>query len=134
MNKQLTEGNTIQLHITLEDQFLYDIITNSIECSGLGYWLETRNYIDNINGAIPSAFIREDEEGAFEEEKGEWVKMDTEFIMKGLTAILTGKCELNDSIYKYILEGCKQNDAGDIDAECCDCIVQAALLGEITYG
>ena len=83
----------------------------------------------------PSIFIREEEEGGLPEDQGKWVKMDKEFIMKGLTAILgNADFKVNDSIYNYIIEGCKHNDAGNIDAECCDVIVQAALLGEIVYG
>lgn len=120
--------------IDIDDEFLHDIITNTVESAAINYWAELKNYIVDSNGQTPSVLIREDEEGAFEEELGEWVTVDKDFIIKGIEKIVNNKFQVSDSIHKEILTGVYNNDGSYIDIECCDCIIQAAMFGELVYG
>jgi hypothetical protein len=60
--------------------------------------------------------------------------LDTFAVARGIERILTLQVPIADYIERYIWSGLSHEDAGDIDAEAADCIVQAALLGELRYG
>ena len=55
-------------------------------------------------------------------------------IQAGIDKVKSGAIELNKDILKAILVADVINDAGDIDSDAADCIVQAALFDEIVYG
>ena len=41
---------------------------------------------------------------------------------------------MNRAIVGYVVVSDNENDAGDIDSEAADCIIQAAIFGELVYG
>ena len=123
--------NTLKLEIEVEDQFLDDILINSIECGYSGYWAGFTEY----KSEVPSFKIREEDEDWIEGDPVEpWILVDRAFILKGIATVLKTDFSVCTRIRNYILTGAKENDAGNIDAECTDVILQAALLGELTYG
>lgn len=61
-------------------------------------------------------------------------KLDIDTIAVGVKACLEEDFSLRSDIREYIRLADKENDAGDIDADGADAIVQAALFGKLVYG
>jgi len=125
-------------------QFLSDIITTAIE-GGIGYWSacsqyqydwdgETRRSVGElVEGERTRATVQE-----LDDSSGEYtgtvheITIDT--IARGIGKIRDNEFGINSQIRKWITEGDRENDAGMIDADAADCIVQAGLFGELVYG
>ena len=114
--------------------FLADVIVTAVE-GGIGYWAYTRNYTfeyaDNLKKdrdlAFASAEVREGD-------KPEWHELSPDVVEAGITKLLAGTLGLHRSLLGTLYTANLYNDAWEIDSELADCIVQAALLGEIIYG
>lgn len=110
--------------------FLNDVIVAAVE-HGIGYWADVTDYrwaedeFNNITYA--SAQVKP-------EEKEDWCELTLDVVERGIETILSGTVKTNPQLFKDIALGSVQNDAGKIDAEGADCIVQVALLGQIVYG
>ena len=102
------------------NQFLDDIIEGANY--GCAYWARGE-IIDGIQ------YIWD-----FEEPE-ERHALTREVVEKGIHILLDeANSKLNTQIRKNIWCGNIDNDACDIDAECCDVIVQAGIFGEIIFG
>ena len=123
---------TITMKIELQEQFLYDILTTFVE-SGYSTWAELRevNREPDMLDVLSIVLYDDDSERTYD---------------VGIDEVFTGLCrivgcdndgkrvEIAGSIADYISRGVREDDAGDIDAIGADCIVQAAIFGELVYG
>lgn len=111
---------------TEREQYLDDIIVTAVE-GGIGYWAIGRDYKWSDDGPS-SVEIMEEEEG------GTWHMVDRSAIRKGIGMVLSGATGVHESYVDTLRKAERHNDAGDIDAELADIIVQAAILGDVVYG
>jgi hypothetical protein len=126
-------------------QFLRDIITTAVE-GGIGYWSQCSQYqwVDDHEGRVyvpvgervgdcarAVIHVLSDDESGYVETG---LIIDVEVIARGLKLITDGGTNLNDRSRKLIRQADRENDAGYLDADSADVIVQAGLLGEIVYG
>ena len=63
-------------------------------------------------------------------------KVTIETVATGIARILAdgNPIGLNSAVRKAVFIGSQENDAGEIDAEVADCILQAAIFDEYRYG
>jgi len=122
----------VKIDVELDDQFLGDIMTTALE-GGIGYWSACSKVKRLEDLTIVSCLIHEitDDESDYEE-KG--VPLTLKDIGRGLQLLLSGYVGVNSTVLGYISRGVAEQDAGHIDADAADAIVQAALLGDIKYG
>lgn len=126
------------------EEFLSDIITTAVE-GGTGYWAQVSQYqyvMDGelhvytgpkIEGGGTRATLHElnDDETGYKDEPLV-VTIDT--IAAGIGKIERRDVQVHSWFHERILKASRANDAGQIDADDADIIVQVALLGEIRYG
>ena len=105
--------------MTDRDEFLDDIRITAFG-GGINYW-----------AVISGQKIKEyDDEGPV----GWWTTITPNLIEIGIALVKHPSFKVRDDILVAILLGDRNNDAGEIDSECADVIVQAAVFGEIVYG
>ena len=119
---------------TEREQFLDDIITTALE-GGIGYWSVAESYVWGDD--IPTAAVISDAES--DDPGFENLVVDRALVEKSLALMAAGSVKhLDDSMRARIVsiaaEHPKNLDAGDIDADDADVIVQVGLFGEVTYG
>lgn len=112
---------------TEREEYLDNILTAAVE-GGIGYWSIGRNYVWSDDGPASVEIRIEDEDDDV------WHTVDRSAIRKGIAAVLSGRMNVHESYIDTLRAADRHNDAGDIDAELADIIVQAAVLGEIVYG
>jgi hypothetical protein len=141
-------------------EFLGDIIVTAVE-GGTGYWAQVSQYqyVDTIGrhswvdgelvntppedpvsvvvgrreGDETRARLHEmnDAEDGYREEG---LDLDLDAVARGIGRITRGEVGINSRLRNEITMASRENDAGYIDADGADVIVQAGLLGEIRYG
>jgi hypothetical protein len=125
-------------------EFLHSIFTTALE-GGIGYWSQASTYhwmlpapkgqewgADDLDGFYAIVHEWDEDEGDYAKNKGH--RIDRAVIQKGLNALIDGKARAREDIVKTIMLANRENDAGDIDSEIADVIVQVGLFGEIVYG
>lgn len=118
-----------------EEQFLSDIITAAVE-GGIGYWSQVQdydwfNYFDRpAEEFYPTTVTVFDTEEHGED--AEPMHLTIEKVAEGINKLITGWPGAYTT--NYTLKGLSTLDAGEIDSDAADVIVQCALLGEIVYG
>ncbi len=118
--------------------FLANVLVTAIE-GGVGYWADVRDYYwtedsqDNLSKRLLTGAHAQVSDGLGSMQRG-WFEVTPETIARGIQAIKAPGFQLNDRTRKAILLAEVENDAGEIDSEAADCIVQAALFGKIIYG
>ena len=117
------------------DQFLFDVFIIGLE-GGIGYWAQASEYKyrnpkgeDDLKGFF--ATVHDAETKKPFKEGG---RIDRTLINRGLTRVLASEFKINRELKRSILLANFENDAGEIDAETADCIIQAGLFGEIMFG
>ena len=128
-------------------EFLGDIIVTAVE-GGTGYWAQVSQYqydetlldpkgvrviVGERQGDATQATLHElnDDESGY---RDEGLELTLDAVARGIGRIKSGEIGVNSRLRKEILIGDRENDAGNIDADGADVIVQAGLLGEIRYG
>lgn len=155
--------NVITVQHEVSDQFLMDVMTNTVECGSISYWA-TIQLVQRKDA--PSLDIYEFQVADGEEasdlyhelindgtkpsevhdivanNKDLWFVIDKEAIVKGINIVLSGTptslgppipFNVDPDIRSMIARAVSDDDA-DIDAIGCDVIIQAAVFGEIVYG
>lgn len=115
------------------EQFLADVLVSIVEDGGYNGWRRVRR--DTYQYEPPAearASILCLGDGRPEEYSEHEVTIDT--VAAGIAKLQGGEIQINSELLGWILAGSAKNDAGDIDAEAADCILQAALFGELIYG
>ena len=103
-------------------EFLADIYVCALE-GAIGYW---STCIEYRWSATQRAIVEDLDEAERE------ITLDT--IARGLTVIADGSVAVSDDLRRVILAAGRGNDAGDVDANAADVIVQAGISGEVIYG
>ena len=118
--------------INNQTDFLSCVLVTAVE-GGIGYWAEVRNYhwTEDTNHNLLSASAEIKIEDTNE---SEWQTLNLDVIRNGIEKIQNNEVNINRDMLKSIVAGNITNDAGEIDSDGADCIVQAALFGEIIYG
>lgn len=106
-------------------EFLRDILITACY-DGVWYWAIGRKSDLMGEGSIELKEV--DCDGAI------WHKITLDTVAKGLAKIREPGFKINKQMRGWIMAGDAENDACDIDTECADAIVQAALFGELVYG
>jgi len=125
-------------------RFLRDVITTALE-GGVGYWSVCEHYQwvaedGTVYVPVRGEMRREPEAETYAEirDTGEpssdLKRVDVELIEAGLAKIGESGFRLNDQQRSGILLADRESDAGMIDSDDADAIVQAGLFGEIVYG
>lgn len=105
--------------MTDRTEFLDDIRITAFG-GGIDYWAK-----------ISGHSIKEHDDGGL---VGRWIEITPNLIEVGIALVKHPTFKVRDDILAAILLGDRNNDAGEIDIECADVIVQAAVFGEIVYG
>ena len=114
--------------------FLASVLVTAVE-GGIDYWADVGNYTwaqddrGNLTGA--SVEVKERDE---RELTDKWIPIDLKIIAAGISSIKSGKVNMNPKIVGYVTMSDVENDASEVDSEVADCIVQAALFGQLVYG
>lgn len=119
-----------QVEDAYRQRFLADIIIGAVE-GGTGYWAQVSVYKHDCPPAETTATLHEIEP-ASGDEPGKQVSIET--ITTGIQAIRCPGFSIRADLLKTIKEADRADDAGLLDAEAADVIVQAGLFGEIVYG
>jgi hypothetical protein len=125
-------------------EFLRDILTGAVE-GGTGYWAQVSQYqwVDRDGTVMVVVGERAGDDAHAtlhrlnEDESGyelAGLDLNVETIATGVNAIVNGRVATGERYRKGITQANAENDAGMIDADDADIIVQAGLLGEIIYG
>jgi len=140
---------SIKLAATVEvdDEFLSDIIAVALE-GGIGYWSQADQIVRESEYGVVLTMRPEcnwryrecvlyqsnDDESGYDEAHP--LKLDRAAIVLGLSRMLDFGNDLKVAMrYRTTtLEAVVEKDAGNIDAELADIIVQVALLNDIVYG
>lgn len=116
-----------------ETVFLSDIISTAVE-GGIGYWSQVDSYTwDDASGEPgwePTTVVVYDTEE--DGENAEPMPLDIAKVAEGINRLVQGWP--NTVVTKDTLSGLATLDAGEIDSDAADAIVQCALLGEMVYG
>lgn len=113
--------------VTEADQFSKDVIVTA-RCGAIGYWAQEVGYYASIGAMMIDEF---------DEETGETTDshvVNAASIREAINSILLGSVSVNRDIAMCIWQGNKDKDAGMIDADAADVIVQVACFGQIVYG
>lgn len=113
------------------EYFLNCIIVHAIE-GGTGYWAVVHEYKPRDAGD-GWAVIQQFDEGTGDP-FGNKFRLDCPTIEKTITDIVAGKFDIHYDDKHTVARASEENDAGDIDADLADIIVQLATLGEVVYG
>jgi hypothetical protein len=142
---------------TERNDFLATVIVTAVE-GGINYWAAVSDYefVDGPNYSLTSASVRVHEDadatdfdgetivsstGMRVPEEGVLVTLDT--IASAVQKIARGDAmvgepghfdPLGDYAVKLIREASAANDAGDIDSDMADIIMQVAVIGHVRYG
>ena len=120
---------TIKVEVT--DDLLAGALVTAVE-GGISYWADIEEYecegfFDGSPGTVRAAITdRYDDTGVI------W-EVSPADIAVGLERLLDGTVAVNDTIRGWIWQELCGN-IGSIDADAADCVVQAALFGEVRYG
>lgn len=111
--------------ISERDGFVRGIMTTAAE-GGINYWAEV--LVQQRKGIwVTSMFLKDLESGDRHE-------VTTETVEKGLDLVRSGSVKVGSDILRHVLAGDADDDAGEIDVEGADVIVQAGLFGKLIYG
>lgn len=113
-------------------EFLSDILLTAIE-GGINYWAwqHARSWDEDYEILNAITISPMDEDGS----EGTQVTVDHAKLEEAIALIVgpQSEFEVRDDILQQIVLATRNNDAGEIDAEAADVIVQAACFGEIVY-
>jgi hypothetical protein len=112
-------------------RLLADILIGAVE-GGTGYWATVSDYQHSGPVADTSATLREIEPGDDEHPDGR--EVTTETIEHGIQKILDPYFRICTHLRAAITHAHHEGDAGGLDAEAADAVVQAGLFGQIVYG
>lgn len=116
-------------------EFFFDIFVTALEggidywaCASEYHWGKSDNYdLDGFYAMVSDA----EEDDTFPDNS----RIDIDVIAKGVNKIVNDDTvKINSEIRKTIKVANITNDAGLIDANAADCIVQVGLLGELVFG
>jgi hypothetical protein len=116
----------------VSDEFLADILITAVE-GGINYWAQVESYTHSRGPEYTRAMLT-----PADEDPRDWpakhIVLDTTVILKGLQRVLNLEVGCGEEVLNWIISGTNNNDAGEIDADAADVIVQAGIFGRLVYG
>lgn len=114
-------------------QFLADILCTALE-GGIGYWAQASVYRHSGDPAATLAVVHEYDDAA-DDYSPDRLEITPDAIAIGISRIRRGDLR-NVTEYRRrdVLAAWRDNDAGDVDSDLADTIVQVALFGDVVYG
>lgn len=114
-------------------EFYDDVLITAVE-GGIGYWAIAKNYKWSDDGPT-TVDVAEQNDSYEESEWGDWVHVDREALVRAFSVLRSDKeLALSASIRERILRAWRDADAGEIDSDDADIVVQVAVLGDVIYG
>lgn len=110
--------------MTDREQFLSDVLVTAVE-GGINYWAYVEEYDPNTSVHLVDTLDDEAECLYF-------VRLPD--IASAIINICNGFKDISEDRKEIVIKANASNEAGDIDADIADAIVQIAVFGEITYG
>jgi len=130
----------ITIPVTLDPQFLHDVFVTALE-GGIGYWSDCHEYRWSLGAPSHEADLVGFYATVVDAEGDDDTvhRIDRPAIVRGVERILTGQATccgkpIGSHLVGTVARAVVGGDAGDIDAEIADVIVQIGLFGEIVYG
>lgn len=114
----------IDVKVTVTDEFAHSVLTTAAE--GGCDWATVR--VTKGTSTDYTEVSMQDNE----DDTSEVFLVDAAKIRLGIQKVLDGSCDLNCRWQLFAAVG--SDDAGSVDAEIADGIVQAALFGDLVYG
>lgn len=130
----------VNMAVEVSDQFISDVLTNVVESGGSSYWAVITAVLRDDNNDVSEFLVIEAEELFRLQQEGVSVtpehteKVNAERITKTLIKIMSSADLQGGYVWEYIRDGVMGNDAGFIDAEATDFILQICVLDQIIYG
>lgn len=130
-----TETTTVEIVVTAQVslQTLADIIIVAVE-GGIGYWSQTVTYRWTEGPIHTYADIIEVGDGDEDEEDRKHHKIDLEVVKRGIERCLSQHSAAHSDIIEAVHRAVVEDDAGHVDSDAADVIVQFGLFNEIVYG
>lgn len=113
---------------TERDIFLGDIIVCIAEDFGYNSWRQVGDY--HWSDEAP----RDNRVTIHDLDEGKEYPVTVATVIDGINRIIDGKIGVADRIVTTLREANRENDAGDIDAEIADIILQAGIFESYIYG
>jgi hypothetical protein len=110
-------------------EFLDDIVITGVDLGGIYYWAESvpgTYRWDGVPATIKVTILDEPERGT--------ITVNRALVARGIAALKRPEFKVRRDIITTILLAERDVDAGDIDEEIADVIIQAGIFGEIVYG
>lgn len=107
------------------EEFLSDVVIGAVE-GGTGYWAQVVEYRHSDGPARATLVDLDDDTESYH--------VTTDVVAHGIYVILSPVFQIGDTLRAMIRQASLEDDAGQLDAEACDVIVQAGLFGRIVYG
>lgn len=136
MNKTQNIVGTVSFDIDIYEDFVSDIIIGALDnpYGGSRYWVD--NVKVKSNGAkdiLDEVFFSATFDDSYADHPTHYF-VDADKIVKAIQTILSNTLTISSSIYDMLAKAVRENDAGYIDADVADVVLQVAVLGEIVYG
>lgn len=123
----------ITITFNVSPMFLADVLVSAIE-GGIGYWSQTLVYKwEDLQPVDFHATILVPDDADPDNDPHQYV-ITPRKLLEGIQRVLAPGFQVNPQIRNAILQSVREDDAGNIDADAADVIVQAALFSEIVYG
>lgn len=132
--------------MTIPNDFLHCVFVTAIE-GGINYWARIDTYVWSKPGDGPDSFEGrvEDTENfhaeIYDAEDDRAYRVNIETIRNGINAILAGTATFggraphtNAAYVRTLRQAVAENEAGFVDADVADTVIQAALFDDIRYG
>ncbi len=123
----------INLDIEVSEQFAADVLTVAVD-GGIAYWARLGHVVRDGKGFVGLGTAIIEQEASGEDDSAKSAVMSSEAIIEGIKTVLKPTFQVRDDIRSAIFRGVLSGDAGEIDAEAADVIIQAAMFGDIVYG
>ena len=125
----------VVMTLDVSEDFLSNVLITAFDANygGCWYWARPSEVAGDpwqINEGVWWCVYIEDREDDWE---GTYL-VNHPVIVTGIQNILDGRVQINDGLFRALLTGLREDDAGVVDADVADCIVQAGVFGEIVYG
>lgn len=112
-------------------EFLNDVITTAVE-GGINCWAAVSDY--KWSGVPETTVTVHELDYDTSDFMESGVPVTVETIASAIGKIVRGESQISEDRVKMIKDASAENDAGDIDSDLADCIVQVAVLGDVVYG
>lgn len=119
--------------VTLSHKINTEFLEHVLEAAlygGIGYWAVA----DEILRADPRSGLISLHLSDTEDWSIEFGTVTHDTVMDGIRRILDGTVKISQDLRDHLAAGVSEGDAGEIDSDVADCIIQVGLFGELVYG